>query len=110
MSALTIRPGQTVEKDPSAIKVYEFDWTNWLAASPLGSSAQISGSPVFTIGGADAVLTKDQESVVSGNLKTRVRLSAGTLGVTYMVSCKVSTNESPAQTDERSFFVRIVNK
>jgi hypothetical protein len=51
------------------------------------------------------VLTKDQESIVTGNQQTRVRISAGTLGATYKVTNRIVTNESPAQTEEQSFFV-----
>jgi len=48
-------------------------------------------------------LTKDQESKINGDRSTQVRLSAGTPGVKYTVTNRVLTNESPPQTDERSF-------
>lgn len=47
-------------------------------------------------------LTKDQESGV-GTRITQLRLSAGTPGTKYTITNRIVTNESPAQTDERSF-------
>lgn len=103
MAAQTIAPGQLVVKDPSAEKVYQFDWTDYLAA--LGS--EVIANSTFTITATDAVLTKDNEGVVSGSLKTQLRLLAGTLGVRYMVTNRIVTNGSPTNTDERSFYVLV---
>jgi hypothetical protein len=106
MAAQTIDPGDLVVKDPSAIKVYQFDWTSYLTDLGVETIAQSS----FTITGPDSVLTKDNESVIVGNLKTQLRLSAGTLGATYIVANKIVTNASPANTDERSFFVLVEDR
>ncbi len=106
MSAQTISPGDLITKDPSAIKVYQFDWTNYL--TDLGAETISSSS--FTITGPDAVLTKDNEGVIVGNLKTQLRLSGGTLGATYIVANKIVTNASPANTDERSFTVLLEDR
>jgi len=54
-------------------------------------------------------LTKDNESVLVSNRTTQVRLTGGTLGQTYEVANKIVTNESPAQTKEKSFRVLIEN-
>lgn len=102
--AVTIAPGDLLEKDPNEVLLFRFDWTDWLEGS-----ATIQTS-TFTIEGNDAVLTKDQESILSGSLKTQVRLSAGTLYQTYTIENKVVTNESPAQTGERSFKLEIVDR
>lgn len=69
-------------------------------------------------------LTKDQETIlnaaaasvalqrtVTGDSRvTQLRLTGGTLGHLYEVANKVVTNETPAQTKERSFRVLIEQK
>lgn len=105
MAAQTITPGDLVTKDPSAQKVYQYDWTDYL--TDLGETITTS---TFTITGDDAVLTKDNEGIVVGSLKTQLRLLAGTAGRTYTVANKIVTNGSPANTDERSFFVLVQDR
>jgi hypothetical protein len=111
MSTVTISPGALVTKDPSDIKVYVFDWdTNNLAVG-----VTISGVPVWTITAVkpsttDTNLTKDNESVLAGSRKTQVRLLGGTVGQTYEIANKIVTNETPAQTKERSFRVLIQDR
>lgn len=109
MSVVTILNGGQVTKDPADIKVYQFDWdTNNLAAGVFinNSTWTITAlSPSKT----DVALTMDQPTVLAGTRKTQVRLTAGTLGQTYEVANKIVTSESPAQTKERSFRVRIDN-
>lgn len=106
MSAQTIVPGGLVTKDPSASKVYQFNWADYL--TDLGSETITSST--FTITGDDAILTKDNESVVSGSLKTQLRLLAGTLGNTYTVTNRIVTNGTPSNTDERSFLVLVQDR
>ncbi len=105
MAAITISPGDLVPKDPAAEKVYQFDWTDYL--TDLGS---IIASTSFTITGPDAILTKDNEGVIAGNLKTQLRLKAGTLGGLYIVTNQIVDTSSPPNTDERSFEVLVENR
>jgi hypothetical protein len=105
---MSVSPDSELRKDPNAELVYEFDWTAWLAAS--GAGAGTIATSTFTITGPDSVLTKDNASIVSGNLKTRVRVKAGTLGKVYRLTNQIVTNESPPETDERSIYLRIVNQ
>lgn len=118
-----IRDGGQVVKDSADIKTYCVDWRDMFRAS-----VQISTS-TWTITAiapstTDAVLTKDNEAILSAalattaleetvseeNLVTRVRLTAGTNGQKYQVANKVVSNESPAQTIERSFFVLVEDR
>lgn len=56
-------------------------------------------------------LTKDSESIlVATNRSTQVRLMGGTLGQVYEVANTIVTNETPAQTKEKSFNVLIENE
>jgi hypothetical protein len=109
MSTIVIQDGDQVTKDPADIKVYKFDWdTNNLAATVTIGTSTWTITPIYP-STTDAVLTKDQESILAGLRTTQVRLSAGTLGQIYEIANKVVTSETPAQTKERSFRVLIEN-
>jgi hypothetical protein len=97
-------PGDQILKDPDAVLVYAMNWDAWLPAE-----AEISSS-TWTISGPDAALSKDSEAVVVGDRATRLRLSGGTLGKRYTVTNRIVTNESPAQTEDRSFTIRVRNR
>lgn len=99
---MSVPDGGTVSaKDPSAVLVYEVDWDRELA-----TGAQIATS-TWSIAGPDDVLTSDQPAIASDGRSTTVRLSAGTVNKRYCVTNHIVTNETPAQTDERSFYVPI---
>lgn len=111
MSTLVIPDGELVVQDPSDIRVYEVDWDteNLPVTSPTTVTITTSTWTITAISPSltDTALLKDNESIVTGNRKTQVRLSVGTLGQTYEISNKIVTSETPAQTKERSFRVRI---
>jgi hypothetical protein len=110
MATVTITNGDLVGKDPADIKVYTVDWdTNNLAPAV---TIQTSTWTITAIepSTTDALLTKDSESILAGNRTTQVRLTAGTLGQKYAIANKIVTNETPAQTKERSFYVLIEQK
>ena len=101
------RPGDLIAKDPSSDEPQGFDWTDWLAELGVGVLIQTS---TWTIAGSDAVLTKHDDTIVAGSLKTQAYFAAGTAGVKYTITNRVVTNSSPAVTDERSFYVRVENR
>jgi hypothetical protein len=101
------KPGSLIVKDPSSDEPQGFDWTAWLAE--LGSGVKISTS-TWTITGPDSVLTKHNESIVTGELKTQAYFAAGTAGRKYTITNRVVTNSSPTVTDERSFQYLISNR
>lgn len=102
MSQTTVQDGSLIVKDPNAILVYVIDYD----AARLAAGVEISTS-AWSITGPDATLTSDQDAILSGNRKTRIRLTAGTLGGVYTVTNRIVTNESPAQTIDASFRIRI---
>lgn len=108
MSTITVEPGDLILKDPSDVKVIVFDWD----ASSLATDVTITTS-TWTITAirpsSDTALTKDNPSILSGSRKTQVRLSAGTNGALYELTNTIVTNESPAQTKERSIQVLVQN-
>ena len=101
------KPGSLIMKDPSSDEPQGFDWTIWLAE--LGVGVVISTS-TWTITGTDAVLTKHDETIVAGALKTQAYFAAGTAGKKYTITNHVVTNSAPPVTDERSFQYLITNR
>lgn len=108
--SVTIRAGKTAKQDPSDIRLYTFDWD----AINLPATVEISGSATWTISAVRpynaTLMTKDQESILSGNRKAQVRLQGGQVGALYNIACKITTNETPSQTKEQSFFVLVENR
>ena len=103
----TIAPGQQVTKDPDGEVLYHMDWTLWLAGLSQ-SDAQISTTSIgITPTGGLAV---DNDSIVTGGKKVQFRLTDGTVGVTYTVRVRITTDETPAQTDDRSFTVVVAER
>lgn len=100
---ITITDGGYTEKDSDEKLSYTFDYDT--LNLPLG--VQLVDAGTFLITPNDATLTQDNVSLLTGNRKTQVRLSAGTLGVKYTVANRVQTNESPAQIKEKRFYLRI---
>lgn len=101
------KPGSLVLKDPSSDEPQGFDWTLWLAE--LGAGVVI-GTSTWTITGVDAVLTKHDETIVSGAKKTQAYFAAGTSGKKYVVTNHVITNSAPPVTDERSFSYLVMDR
>ena len=85
------------EKDPNAVLDYQFDWSDWLADGETIQSHTITVTP-------GEELTVDSSGVNSGVV--RVWLSAGNAKKTYLVACKIVTDNSPTRTDERTILVK----
>lgn len=106
---ITVRSGATVTQDPNDSLVYRLNWDE----ENLGEGVVLTGAGTITITADDEAspsLEADQLALLEGNRSARVRLTGGELGQTYRVSHRIVTNESPAQTKEKSFFVLIQNK
>lgn len=110
MSIVTVSPGACVQLDASDKKMVIFDFDT----SNLAVGVQLA-SYVITIAAVQqnglTALTKDNDSLVTGNRKVTLRLLAttATLGDCYTVAVKGITNESPAQEKEYSIQVLITN-
>lgn len=103
----TVKDGATITKDPSDISVYTFDWD----AEHLAEGVSISTS-TWTLTGVSGdttttPMTKDQASILSGNRKTQIRLSAGAAGSVWKLDNAITTDESPSQQKERSVRIRV---
>lgn len=96
------RAGDLIVKDPQSVEPFGFDWTAWLAE--IGVSETISTS-TYTVTGQDGVLTTASPSIVTGNLKTQVKLVGGTAGRRYTLTNHIVTSSGFA--DDRSCSVLV---
>jgi len=110
MSAVVVVDGALVVKDPADVKVYRMDWdTENLAEAAAIATSTWTVTPISP-STSDALLVKDQSSILAGSRQTQIRLAAGTLGQTYEIANAIVTTESPAQTKERSFRVVVQDR
>jgi len=96
------KPGSLKLKDPSSVEPMGVDWTTWLAELSATETITLS---TWSVSGADAILTLSSPSIVTGSLKTQVKLNANTVGLTYTVTNHITT--SGGSQDDRSFFVLV---
>jgi hypothetical protein len=112
MSAYTVRAGQTIVFDPSDKRVVTFDWD---AETGLPDGVQLSAS-AWTITAIQqsgvTALTNDNAAFSAADRTTSTRLLAttATVGDSYWVSNKITTDESPAQEIEQRFKVKVENQ
>ncbi len=88
---------KTFIKDPDATLDYAFDWSEWLQESETISTYTLT---------VESGITKEGDNEADGIVT--VWLSGGTIGTTYIITCKVTTNLS--RTDERSAEIIMVNR
>lgn len=89
----------TFEKDPQAVLDYSVDWTSFLETAETIFSSQWIVPTGITLA----------ESGHTTKVAT-AWLSGGTLGQSYELVNRVTTNNTPARVDERTIIVTIVNK
>lgn len=91
----TVTGKATILKDPQAVLDYIFDWSAWLA-----DITDTISSHAMTL---ETGITLDSSAVVSDTVVAWV--SGGTAGVTYRVTCQITT--TGGRTDERSIFIKV---
>ena len=94
-------------KDPNATLDYAFDWRaftngsgrkNWLAVGESIASYVLTPAAGITVA---------SESLVNSASTVMAFVSGGTVGGTYTLSCKITTNSVPARIEERSISIYI---
>jgi hypothetical protein len=92
---------KTIVKDPDATLDYGFNWSSWLQTDEeIAESSWTADDDELEIGsGAFAPQTDGS--------RTTVWLSGGVAGQKYRVTNRVTTDNTPPRTDERSFFVSV---
>lgn len=104
MSAV-IDDGGLITKDPSDVRTYTFDWDDELNTAVTIVTSTWTITPMAP--STDTSLVKDSAAILVGSRMTQIRLSAGVRGATYRIDNAILTSESPTQTIERSFFLRV---
>lgn len=97
---------QNFSKDPNEVLDYTIDFASLLDTAndeTIASVAWSASGSGLTIGTGDYAATNDDTSAT-------VWLSAGTVGTTYSVTCRATTDATPARVFERSISVRIVDR
>ena len=94
------------DKDPSAVLDYLFDFA--ALTNGNGSSDYLdAGETILTKTiVADAGITVDSSAIVNTSTGVQVWLSGGTDGVTYNVTCRITTSGS--RTDDRTLKIRVL--
>ncbi len=95
--------GGLLLKDPADERVIQFSWTLTQGATITTSSFTVTAIRPST---SDTALTVDQENTPSNGY---VRVNGGTVGQLYEVANTIVTDETPAQTFERSIYVQVEN-
>lgn len=111
MSTVTITPGALVTLDPSDKRVIVFDFDAVNLATGVSLTSYTLTITALKQNGVTA-LTSDNDALVTGNRKVRVRLLAttATKGDKYRVACKGITDESPVQEKEYSIVVQVEDR
>lgn len=101
---MSLPTGSTVTKDPDATSwIKGIDWTDYCDER----TATISSS-AWDITGPDSSLTVASSSIVTGSVKTQVKLSGGTIGARYTVTNAATF--SVGGVDHRSFIVYVQDR
>jgi hypothetical protein len=96
--------GIYILKDPEAVLIYTFDWSEWLPQS----------SSIVAVNYTLQVRANDPEPLVrvsqgvQGGVKTYVELSGGQVGKVYTVTAEITTEDDSV--DRRNFRVRVENR
>ncbi len=104
-----MKPGDLHLKDPDAEYALGADWTAYLAG--LGDDVQIDTSEWFITSSESPVgLELGADEIEDGGLRTNAVLPGGSLSRKYTVTNRIVTDSNPAVTDDRSFFVKVVQR
>lgn len=89
----------TFIKDPDAQLDFSVDWSDWFTGE------EEIASVTWTVEtGLTNVTTYYTATTAT------IWLSGGKAGVSYKVACRITTDSSPARTDERTFVVSVENR
>lgn len=96
----------TLLKDPAAKLDYTIDFGGWLEETETITNASWARSPVgITISGGAYAPT-----VSADGKRCTVWLEAGAVGVTYTITVSITTSNSPARLEDRSFKVQVEDR
>lgn len=91
----TNRPEMAV-KAPTARKDYDFDWVEWLPTGDTIASAVVTAESGITV-----------YSTATTSTVVKVWLTGGTDGSDYVITCTITTANSPARIEPRAMIVPV---
>ena len=86
-------------KDPDAKLDYKFDWSDWLETAETITSYSL----VVPTGLTKFSDSNDDDSVT-------VWLTGGTVGTTYEVVCRITTDSNPTRIEDRTITLIIAER
>lgn len=84
-------------KDPAAVLDWAWDWSEWLAASETITTSVVTVPEGITL-----------DSKVDAPTRVTAWLSGGTARTTYLVACKITTDQG--RTDERTYSIEVTDR
>ena len=105
---MSLNPGDTITKASTSIEPYGMDWTAYLAGLIDGTGTDTIATSTWTITCTSEVspaLTITNASIVTGSLKTQMKLNGGTVGLSYTVKNSIIT--TAGDKDDRIIYVFI---
>ncbi|WPG35291.1 hypothetical protein [Variovorax sp. EBFNA2] len=94
-----------IDRDTDAQLDYSFDWSAWLALNPGDAIASVE----FNVDSSLTVVNQSHDATTA-----TVWLTGGTKPVTgpnkLRVTCRITTTNTPPRIDDRSVFLRIVER
>lgn len=107
--SLTIDDGGSLVKDPSDEMVLRWDWDDHLDTGVIISTSTWTIDTLKAGSSSGTALAYDNASIVSAapynSQSTQVRITDGAIGGKYRLTNTIVTDETPAQTFERSVMV-----
>lgn len=97
--------GLEIDKDAEAQLAYTFNWSDWLDAGDSIATVEYS---VAARRNDPTPIVIESSGLTDSNTDTYVELSGGQADKTYIVTCKVTTNNGII--DRRQFRVNVVNR
>lgn len=94
--------GLSIDKDVEAQLIYTFNWSDWLESGDFISTVVYS---VAARRNDPTPVTIESQGRADSNTDTFVELAGGQLDKTYIVTCKVTTNDG--MIDRRSFRLNV---
>jgi hypothetical protein len=86
-------------KDPDAKLDYKFDWSEWLETGEKITSFSL----IISTGLTEFSSSNDDDSVT-------VWLTGGTSGITYQVTCRITTDSNPTRIEDRTMTFLIIER
>lgn len=97
--------GLEIDKDVEAQLTYTFDWSNWLESGDNIAAVEYSAAARRN---DPTPLTIVSSGIADSATDTYVELAGGQASKTYIITCKITTQDGLI--DRRNFRVNVVNR